>query len=811
MKKIYPTGTDKLNSLDRVQSWKMTEELYNAIQTSITELQLAVADTNDELDDYKQEIAEQITTIIINANQLTVNEATIVEAAITDLLSDNATIKDLTVETITSTVNATFNRLAADEATIPTLHSTDIDAETVTADAVSSTTVTAETVNVNEFNITNQTVEDLTVTDADITNANVTNATIDGATINDETVTKSTITEADVNELKAAYANLTKFCYEFSNTDNEIYQAVDGYATGADGDYYILLPKFTNGTYFLMAEGPDKEQLWSMEIDNSTRNISFSWSISTDTPFLKKVEIVEDSTDGLQYIQIHAKTFGESTKLYHRADSFDEDMVPSLYSTPQVDGTKDFEFNKKAGIWLPNAVFAGEFHADSITIDDIIFDEVTVAKSIILPTAYDQYGEPLGFTRGTKGQYITNTEDGYGNEGVQWETPADGVYRDDERLITSDAVSEYDGKVQTGTTPEEEPIYEYPVKHLGDETVVHGQITSDTNIVNNEVQMPNLYNGPEANMPATLPNGSIVVFTEVGEESEASANVIYRYRKTVDSSFLEEIRASTTVQDQKPLIYDLATNSFKTTDAIDIDSMVADTITTRELYVSGTAHINNTEEHEVEGNFATLRANNSAALTSGEYSGVLVNNFDGNGNIAAVVIDHNGTARVGHATGTSTTYENLYYSEGVYYTDAELTQVVEPDGVLLSWDSVEIVDNVKHWTNAVFKALNFSSTEAILTRVEANTMNDQGLIKWNSSTEQADTLPLPTESNQSLISNVDTTDPENPVISYSWQDKQPGVYHYETEEEYEAEADNIPEGSLIIIDEQENYLYGDDQ
>ncbi len=816
MRQLFPTTKDKAGTLNPTKgNFVLTEDDYKAILESLQILQDKQLEDENELDDYKQQLIESITSGIANFTNVTADEASIREAVIESLSSTNISSESLTVDTLNVLISATIERLTVSGL----LQASEINTPQATVGNLDATTITADSIEVENLSVSgNYDIENLDSTNANIENLDVDTITSDAADIDNLTVDsltgdEATIEETNTNKLTSAEAYSEKIYSHYINHNQDYNkQFVDTTSVGPDGDYYIVLPKFRNGTYYLIAENEASGlYLWSMEVTNSIKNVTFSWSVNSGEAYLQDVEVIEDSTDETQFIQIHCKLNTQAINLYHRCDDLNTQTPPSIYNSKQFDGTQEFEITQQKGNYMPNAVFVGDFHAEHLIIDDIEFDKVTVLKQIALASGYDAYGEPLGTTTGLKNQYIRNIEVN-GEVRTQWTSPADAVERDNDKLITSDAVSEYNGQVDLGEDPLDptQHVYDYPIKHLGNNTVVHGKETADKVEVTEEVKLPNLYNGKEADFDVTeYASDSIVIFTEVNDPSDYTANKLYRLRKTLTDNYLEEIVATSTLTDKKPVIYDADTNTFKTADELDISDIKADTIIVDDLTVNGTAHINNTEEETVVGNFVTLRTNNQAGLTPGEYSGLLVNNFKV-GEICAIVVDSNGIARVGHATGTETTYTDLYYTNDKYYTDAELTTEVTPAGVMISWEDKEVVDSVEHWTNAVWKVLNFDSTQALLTRKEDVDMNDKGILVYDKTSHRSETIALPTRDEQTLEAHV-VEEAGETTISYRWKDKQAGSYVYATMADYEADAANVPVGSQIIIEDEKNYLTGDDQ
>ena len=940
MRQLYPTKDNKIPTLNKLDSFKLTEEQYNAILEALANLNTAIQNTDDDLEQYKSLLRESITSTLASFDNLDVaTKATIADAVISTIKSNSADITNITSEQIeTAIINST--QAVFNTARIDNLTATEAAIDTVTGETATFTQINATNANIDNYSIENGNIDNLSadtanIEEATVTDLTATNADVASATVSEATVTDLTATEAHVDDLysEKIYNHYFNHNQEFNK------QVVTDDSISADGDYYIVLPKFRNGTYYLIAKnGENGQYLWSMEIVNSVKNITFSWSVNSEFTYLQDVEVIEDSTDETQFIQIHCKTNSLATHIWHQCTDYNTQTPPSIYATKQYDGTQEFEITQQKGNYMPNAVFVGDFHAEHLIIDDIQFDKVTVLKQIALASGYDAYGEPLGTTTGLPNQYIRNIEVN-GEIRTQWTSPADAVERDNDKLITSDAVSEFNGQVDLGEDPLDptQHVYDYPIKHLGDGTVVHGKETADKVEVTEEAKLPNLFNGKEADFDATeYASDSIVIFTEVNDPSDYAANKLYRLRKTLTDNYLEEIVATSTLTDKKPVVYDADTNTFKTADELDISDIKADNIIVDDLTVNGTAHINNTEEETVVGNFVTLRTNNQAGLTPGEYSGLLVNNFKV-GEICAIVVDSNGIARVGHATGTETTYTDLYYTNDKYYTDAELTTEVTPAGVMISWDDKEVVDGVEHWTNAVWKVLNFDSTQALLTRKEDVDMNDKGILAYDKTSHRSETIALPTKDEQTLEAHVVEAHDEEGLflfpygtsievdsngdptgvtrddleeegwtysrdlnlrsyytnaefdngetysyvvkveniagyttvepgyyrleslnlslaaiqsatkidatfvsgttfsilydtygyksqwydrrftreieaeVSYRWKDKQAGSYVYATMADYEADAANVPVGSQIIIEDEKNYLRGDDQ
>lgn len=94
------------------------------------------------------------------------------------------------------------------------------------------------------------------------------------------------------------------------------------------------------------------------------------------------------------------------------------------------------------------------------------------------------------------------------------------------------------------------------------------------------------------------------------------------------------------------------------------------------------------------------------------------------------------------------------------------------------------------------------SLEPLTTREDSANMADQGLTKWNSSGNKIDTVAPPVSEAYLKFT---------PGTGYQWETPQAGVFHYATEAAYLADAANVPVDSVVIIDEYDNFVYGENE
>lgn len=453
MRELFPTDSRK-HSINSSSGSVFTEEQYEQLLSQIDELKEELAADKIDLDTFKHNLEQAVNTITVTSENVRTNILNATTAVLTHLTATDITAPDAEITRLIA------DAITGDTAAFRALTSTDATITNATISNLNATEATISELHTTTFNPASVSTTDLTAT-----NATITNETVDKSTVNDATITNADINKAEVVELKADKADILeaeiKQIYsEKLNvkyvTHKEQYnrQEVTTSSTSADGDYWIVLPKFLNGTFNIIAKSDTNEILWSMEVMNSTRNIAFRWSVNNDYNFLKDVDLVLDAESYQEFIQIHANTNGLGTFLYYRADSYDTEVTPTIWAIKKYDTTdplKHFEFNRAAGTWLPNSVFAGEFHADSMVIDETVFEIITLNHDLNLPTAYDQYGNPINYTKGTPGQYVTPVLDEYDHTGIQWKDPIDNRTPTDAQetidLISQATLGNYTGKM----------------------------------------------------------------------------------------------------------------------------------------------------------------------------------------------------------------------------------------------------------------------------------------------------------------------------------------------------------------------------
>lgn len=470
MRQLFPTDS-KIPSMNPTGGYVFTEETYRQLLAQIDELRQDLAADEIDLDTFKHNLEQAISTITITSENARTNILNATTAVLTHLTAEDITAPDAEITRLIA------DAITGDTAAIRALTSTDATITNATIDNLNATEATIGELNTTTFNPASVSTTDLTATNATITNETVADSTITNATISEADIAKADVVELEADQANLVEAEINQLYSEKLNahyiTHKELYnrQVVSTSSTAADGEYWIVVPKFLNGAYNIIATTDTNVILWSLELMNSTKNCAFRWSVSSpegapDYEYIKYVDIIKDESSDQEFFQIELNTAGLATYIYSYCNSYKTEEPLSIYAIKRYEPEeqlKHFQVNRAAGTWLPNSVFAGEFHADSMIIDETIFEKITLNHDFFLPTAYDQYGNPINYTAGTPGQYITPVLDEFDHTGIQWKDPIDNRTPTDAQetidLISQATLGNYTGKMVAERIAEE--ITEY--------------------------------------------------------------------------------------------------------------------------------------------------------------------------------------------------------------------------------------------------------------------------------------------------------------------------------------------------------------
>ena len=743
----------------------VTQEQLLAVLSEIQALNDRLTATINYIDEYKAANSNGIKTITLDAQNIKASNAKIsslleaVEANITDgnfttiTVNELVNIKKAVAEVIQITdslitKNATVETASIGTATILDADISNLKAKTIEIENWLIKTFTVDTLKANVqietplLRAANVTSDTVSATDTTTEKLKATNATIN----------KETVKESDITTLK---------------TSNIVWQQ---YQTIVNPDeFYIQVPKFINGTYFLAAIDDTNTVCFTIEIQNSINNYYVSWS-KTQPGFLEKFYI--DRTDKTSQIYFKANTLGKSLTLKYASIGLENVTAPHEYDVLPINPETEYDIAYADGHKYWNPV-------------DLFNDGTAVGTLTLLPQTWEMSS----------------------NEGINYDTVTNvqfNVYRPNQDL-NKEAVVEFNNvtteKVNTKTV--ESPTF----------------VTSDKDISAYDLSL--FENGALINVKDGL---KVKQWRKDGNElspivpykpvNEAAANNPLIYDNVDDT-----LKRTKTIALDKLNVKDATVeNGLEVKGRVNAES---DVYVSGDLFVAGGTHTTTTEDISAESDIITLRSNNNLSLETGQVSGIVVNKYNGIDDLS-IVTDNEGTVRVGTGKGTTTSYTQIAYKneDNKYYKytvngDGTYSYSLlnpQPSGVLTDWEGKKQIDGYTLYSSAIFTVIEKTSLQPLLTREEENNLADGAVLLWNAEKTKAIGTIAPTNSMQTLISKI--TDGK---ISYEWGSAgSAGLAFIGTRAEYEAakmiqegNEGHIPNHSLVILTDETDTVKGE--
>ena len=743
----------------------VTQEQLLAVLSEIQALNDRLTATINYIDEYKAANSNGIKTITLDAQNIKASNAKIsslleaVEANITNgnfttiTVNELANIKNVVAEVIQITdslitKNATVETASIGTATILDADISNLKAKTIEIENWLIGTFTVDTLKANVqietplLRAANVTSDTVSATDTTTEKLKATNATIN----------KETVKESDITTLK---------------TSNIVWQQ---YQTIVNPDeFYIQVPKFINGTYFLAAIDDTNTVCFTIEIQNSINNYYVSWS-KTQPGFLEKFYI--DKTDKTSQIYFKANTLGKSLTLKYSSIGLENVTAPHEYDVLPINPETEYDIAYADGHKYWNPV-------------DLFNDGTAVGTLTLLPQTWEMSS----------------------NEGINYDTVTNvqfNVYRPNQDL-NKEAVVEFNNvtteKVNTKTV--ESPTF----------------VTSDKDISAYDLSL--FENGALINVKDGL---KVKQWRKDGNElspivpykpvNEAAANNPLIYDNVDDT-----LKRTKTIALDKLNVKDATVeNGLEVKGRVNAES---DVYVSGDLFVAGGTHTTTTEDISAESDIITLRSNNNLSLETGQVSGIVVNKYNGIDDLS-IVTDNEGTVRVGTGKGTTTSYTQIAYKneDNKYYKytvngDGTYSYSLlnpQPSGVLTDWEGKKQIDGYTLYSSAIFTVIEKTSLQPLLTREEENNLADGAVLVWNAEKTKAIGTIAPTNSMQTLISKI--TDGK---ISYEWGSAgSAGLAFIGTRAEYEAakmiqegNEGHIPNHSLVILTDETDTVKGE--
>lgn len=783
MRVLFPTSETNNKILPSAADKPVTQEQYEQLVEQINCYQDELTTAIGNFDQWKNDIQTAFNTCTLTTDNLNAITATIQDA--------------ITATTVQATTVQASNAVFASHFQGTTAYMQCL----TTACNVCTPTVNADNVNATCVNTSCIITDDITVNNAvNYNNTNTACATITNADVSCATITDASIHEAAVFCLDADTVQACTGCIETAHiTDADIANQLDTYKFTAEfikhnkgaqaqtlvtpADFYIELPYFANGSYRLISKDSNENELWSITVRNeSTNNYVITWSSNEAlTNYLEDLYIYQNK------FYFHGNSNGKAQTIYHISDTLENELDPTIYTdgwpfdTTSLDVQKYWVFQFAHGTkFFRNVSFANDTAITS-PLRLINCDDVECAN---LPKTYDTTED-------------TNVV----------------LYQPDQNLNTTSCVLFNRITTADYTDPDTGVTSTSLACHP------HLEVTED-------ITAPSLNVSCTCIDKTTVPNGLVIdcegtFIKSTGEDTCDYVNPIATFK--ADECW--------ECADDGLVAYDKNTNSLKPADDVHIVGNLTvecvltacgpviacqDVTVTCDLHVNGDAYVSgtlHTVDHETitsTSDNVILRENNSSALASGQYSGIIVNNYDGNGNVVAMVSDCTGTVRVGTGSTTETTYNNIYYgkADNKWYTDEALTTEVTPSGELTAWGSIDDTDDYKHYTNAIFSVINYSNTEPLATRSESSCMCDASIVVWDSACTCVKTS-TPSCAGMVYQSCVDSV---TGCMSMEWVSNENVRYcRYATMTDFEADKANIQDGMVVYIDDQTNYVYSEER
>ena len=816
MRELFPknNSTDILGKDSDIVKKEDLLPVVEQLQNTIQQLNIL----SDNLQQYKDDNESLITTEQLNAVNAAISTINTTLANLESAEVDNLTVNGLAQLTNLTTQIATITTsLTVPEATIHDLLANDIQAGTATITDLEVATISADNWNAENFSATDLSVSNkIEAKDIEADTAAI--SSISAGNITTDNKIEASVIEsdsADIDGITSEEVRIENITWNgsISLTDDET--------------LYLEVPHFENGAYFIQLLD-NTSPFATIEIYNSVDNYFVRWS-QADRGYIQN--IFKQGTDTASKIYIELKNeSGNVLTLKYATTSITPNVQGPLSYTEQPVEEWDITYPpsyKDGSKFFKNVDFASQGSTVG-TLRIITSDTYNSASD---DSSYDTT-EDVEVTVYKPDQSLNEEDDVKFHEvdttflNVRDFSTRNFVATELQTPSTIDLTKFDDGAIlvlrDTSTSASVQNSTPYLKKTVNSTPVLYKLLVGK----DLPVQLSNkpLIWSPTDNAliegdELVLDDLSIVDDLTVGGDATITGDV-----SADNATFTGDISGDNLTLSGDATI----TGDISATDAqLDTLNVAHDTVIHGDLWVDGTTHTTTEESISTSSDVVVLRQNNNTTLGA-TYAGMLINKYNGTSDLA-LVTDSDGTLRVGTGTGADTTYANIYWDDitSKWYSDAALTTEVSPVGTLTSWQSLEVIGDVKHYTNAVFTVINFTGLVPLLARDEATNMSAGTILKWDATTQTAKTITNPTTDKALLKwdnTNKVFTEIANPtadgqvlvnrVVSnentYAWETPT-GVFTYANMSAYIADAANVPNGSMVIIEDEDNYLIGDNQ
>lgn len=765
MRELFPNDCNRNGILPNGNV--ATKDELLAVLTEIQALNDRLTETINYIDDYKEENASGIRTLTLEAENIRASNAKIsslleaTEANITDAdfttitVDELADIKKVVAEIIQITESLITKDFVAETASVGTANILEADISNLKAKTIEIENWLIETFTVDTLKANVEIETPLVKADvAEVDTVNAIDIVAETAEVDVANIDRENVKDSSVKALKT------------SNISWQQYQTIVN-----PDEFYIEIPRFINGAYYLAAIDETNTVCFAIEIQNSINNYYVSWS-KILPGFLEKFYI--DKTDKTSQVYFKANTLGRALTLKYASIGLEQVAPPQEYDILPINAEVEYNILYLDGHKYWNPV-------------DLFNDGTAVGTLSLIPQTWN----------------LSN------RDATNYDTTANqqfNVYRPNQDLNT-DADVEFNSattqwlNVHTFTTPtfvaSDEDIATFDLSPYADGSFINMKDNLKTKQWRKE-------------------DDGLLPFVPYEAVQDTVLNNPIIYDNTDD-----------TLKRTKEIILDKLTATDVTVEGeAEVKGRLnaeSDVYISGDLFVAGGTHTTTTEDISAESDVITLRANNNLSLETGQIAGIVINKYDGIDDLA-IVTDNEGTARVGTGRGTPTPYTNIAFNneDNLYYkytenADDTITYALmnpQPQGTMTDWAGKRQVDGYTLYPSAIFTVIEKTSLQPLLTRSEEADLQDGAVMVWDATNTKAIGTIAPTNSMQTLVSKI-----VDGKVSYEWGSAgSAGLAFIGTRAEYEVakmipegEEGFIPSGALCIITDETDNVRGDIQ
>ncbi len=784
MRNLFPknNSTDILGKDSDIVKKEDLLPVVQQLQTTIQQLNIL----SDALQQYKDDNENLITTEQLNAVNAAIQSLEATESNLTTAEVDNLTVNSLaTLTTLTAQIATITSSLS-----VPEIQTNELSAYEANLGNVEIGSLKATSAEIDNWNVSNFSIENLTVSQSfqttnleagvgEIGTLSADIATIEGDTsVGGDLDVTGDISSASIDTDEVTTENVTwKGQISLSN----------------QADFFLEIPHFENGQYYLQLLQNDEPYI-TVEIYNSVDNYLVRWS-QRDYNLLQNIYISGTGSASKIYLEIENDDALSMILKYATTSVTPNVQGPLSYNQLPITPDNTYEVRYKDGSKFFKNVDLAQAGGTVGVLRTLTSDDYSAASSDV---SYDTTEDTTVIVY-KPDQSLNEEDDVKFHEvdttflNVREFSTRNFIATELQTLSTIDLTKYDDGAIievrigSTSASPQPSAAY---IKQTENGTPVLYKLVSGKNLPSS---------GTNTNKP--------LIWSVVDQAITEATNIEITGTINVggDATFGGDVDITGDISADNATLTGDATIGGDVTATGNISGAsldVAGTATIHgDLYVDGVTHTTTEEQINTTGDTLTLRQNNNTTLGA-TYAGIIVNKYNGTEDLA-LVTDADGTLRVGTGTGSTTSYADIYWDDVTekWYSDSALTTEVSPVGTLTSWVSLEIIGDVKHYTGAIFTQINFTGLVPLLARDEATNLDDGAIMKWNGTNLIAETIPNPTINGQVLA---------NGTNGYEWV-PQSKNFVFATMADYTAAASTVPDGSLVVIENETDYLIGENQ